>query len=288
MFCCKFKPIFLSLLLFLLFSCANGSFTPSTSTDTRFIFPAPTGKYFVGTSSEYYVDKGRSRRPIMVQFWYPAVMKNKASQYVTNTLYAPEIMELFAEDLKKKGVQNTEALKRIAIHSANDMIPSMEVLGKKYPVILFSHGYGMHRRANTANCEELASHGYVVIGIDHTNRAKLVVMPDGTRFSLPPSARIEQVQKDYSQDVKFVLDQINSLQDNIGASASNSKLIQRINSILDLNHIGIFGHSRGGQTILHMLDADDRLRAGVSLDGLPSSKSEAKKFKKPFIKNPLC
>jgi hypothetical protein len=37
-----------------------------------------------------------------------------------------------------------------------------------YPVILFSHGWNGFNAQNTSQALELASHGYIVIGIQHT------------------------------------------------------------------------------------------------------------------------
>ncbi|MFD4182221.1 hypothetical protein ACFWPB_14060, partial [Rhodococcus sp. NPDC058514] len=51
--------------------------------------------------------------------------------------------------------------------------------GRSLPVVLFSPGFYMPRTLSTGTAEHLASHGYVVISIDHTGDALATVFPDG-------------------------------------------------------------------------------------------------------------
>ncbi|MBN2246460.1 MAG: hypothetical protein JW755_11520 [Candidatus Aminicenantes bacterium] len=50
---------------------------------------------------------------------------------------------------------------------------------KKYPVLIFSHGWGEHYSQNTILMEELASHGYIVFSIAHHYECKFSSYPDG-------------------------------------------------------------------------------------------------------------
>ena len=45
-------------------------------------------------------------------------------------------------------------------------------------MLLFSHGFSGLRMQNTAQFEELASHGYVVASVDHTYDSVITIMPD--------------------------------------------------------------------------------------------------------------
>ena len=75
-------------------------------------------------------------------------------------------------------------------------------------------------------------------------------------------------------DVQFVLNQI----------TKNHKIHQsQFYSKLDLDHIGMFGHSLGGSTAIQCCRRDERLRAGCSLDGYLRGPEFAKTFKKPFM-----
>ena len=48
-----------------------------------------------------------------------------------------------------------------------------------YPLVIFSHGLGGNRTQNTIIIEELASHGYVVIAIEHAYDANVSIFNNG-------------------------------------------------------------------------------------------------------------
>ena len=51
-----------------------------------------------------------------------------------------------------------------------------------FPIVLYSPGGDLHRRDNTDKAEELASHGYIVVGID-APETPLSVFPEIGRAS---------------------------------------------------------------------------------------------------------
>ncbi|MBK8249705.1 MAG: hypothetical protein IPK85_20235 [Gemmatimonadetes bacterium] len=58
----------------------------------------------------------------------------------------------------------------------------------RWPVMLFSHGFGVgYESQNTLQMEELASHGYVVVSIDHPYEAGVVVFPNGAVIRMAPA-----------------------------------------------------------------------------------------------------
>ena len=71
---------------------------------------------------------------------------------------------------------------------------------RSLPVVLFSPGFDVPRTLYTiAAAEDLASRGYVVIGMDHTGEALATVFPDG-RLSSPSHGRIDS--DPYSADTQ--------------------------------------------------------------------------------------
>src|SRR5205814_8313318 len=70
----------------------------------------------------------------------------------------------------------TDRVPRFVAHS----LPSAKASSDhaNYPVIIYSHGLGGHRAQNNAQCENLASHGYIVVSPDHAD-AYGTVFPDG-------------------------------------------------------------------------------------------------------------
>ena len=118
------------------------------------------------------------------------------------------------------------------------------------PLIVFSHYSGGHRRTATYLCTHLASHGYVVAAMDHSE----VIAPELTRRAgetpFERAARLDEIIASRVPDVRFLLDHLLS-----GA----------IDIELDPARIGLVGHSFGGWTVLAVPEDDARVRAVVAL-----------------------
>ena len=158
-----------------------------------------------------------------------------------------------------------------------------------FPVVLFSHGGGGGTRdSNTVHCEELASHGYVVVGISHTYQSGVVEFPDGrivdstkNHFDSEHKNFIERrkitdeiTSEIWVNDVRFMLDQLTKL-----TTSENSNFFQRI----DVAHVGMFGQSMGGSTAVQACRHDQRIKACVDLDGSLFGADVTKSFDKPFM-----
>jgi platelet-activating factor acetylhydrolase len=55
----------------------------------------------------------------------------------------------------------------------------------KFPVVAFSHGVGGHRSMYSALCTYLASHGFVVAAVEHTDGLSSAAKPAGKRCCCP-------------------------------------------------------------------------------------------------------
>lgn len=257
-----------------------------TSKPLVFMFPKPTGPYAVGTTSFHWIDKGRREihskdpddyRELMVQVWYPA----EGPKDLPVTLYASETVTMWKNMLGKEATPNVVAslvgLDKIYTHAVVGL--PFSTIKQKYPVVIFSHGFGCTRNNNTAHCENLASHGYVVVGIDHTYSCEITRFPDGRQvemaikdYSLPE--KIER-RKECVADVCFVLDQLEKFNRCDSGSLLESKL--------DLDNVGMFGHSLGGIVTIQMCRCDSRIKSGISLDGPLFKLDETESFGKPFM-----
>jgi predicted dienelactone hydrolase len=229
-----------------------------------FGFPRPTGPYAIGTQTYHWVDATRpdiftadpdDRRELVVQVWYPAVDEPSAPRapYVADgRALAPlaRLMELpgstfgYFDQVRTNAVAGAPAAREDA----------------RYPVLLFSHGRGGYRQHNTAQVEELVSHGYVVAAIDHPHAAAGVVFPDGRRVDLDPRmldrAFIDRVIPFLAQDAVFTLDRLADL------DRSHDILAGR----LDLDHVGMFGVSLGGAVAGETCKIEPRLGACLPID----------------------
>ncbi|GGH10534.1 hypothetical protein GCM10008013_02000 [Paenibacillus segetis] len=151
-----------------------------------------------------------------------------------------------------------------------------------YPIILLNHGMGTSRLLHASQAESLASHGYVVVAIDHTYNSAATVFPDGhvTRFNTDlmdtDQNTSNNVQLDtWIQDVEFVLKQIRQLNTGLPTSRFTGKL--------DMNNIGIMGHSFGGATAFKAYYTIPELKAGINMDGSLFNLDTSHEITKPFM-----
>lgn len=127
------------------------------------------------------------------------------------------------------------------------------------PVLVYSPGGGDSRTLGTTLAEDLASHGRIVVLVDHPGDASQVELPSGMRWTVlrgnPDPATFRTMIDTRVADIRFVLDRLGSLPLAPGMP------------VMDLRRIGVYGHSAGGTAAVHALATDDRLAAGVNLEG---------------------
>ena len=217
--------------------------------------PQPTGPYAVGTFSRLLTDPSRTNtdrrtnHQFMVTFWYPAV----ARAGVLPTSYVD--WQLAQTTWPLYGGFRV-LLPRFFSHSLSNAPLATDQI--RYPVVLYSPSLNSHRKENIDKTEELASQGYIVVGLDHLDTF-LSVFPDGTAVTgrgLNNTTELAGI-RDRAQDERFVLDELARLNE------SDPLLRGR----LDLEKIGAFGWSLGGATAAEFCRVDPRCRAGVNMDG---------------------
>jgi pimeloyl-ACP methyl ester carboxylesterase len=218
-------------------------------------FPVLTGDYAVGRSVYRWTDENRDetyteaeddQRELEVWAWYPAQPAEDAqpAPYITEGMSA-----LFAQLF---------AIDSTIVHSYAYADAPVSDGAETYPVLIFSHGNGSNSAFYATLLEEIVSHGYIIFGVDHTYNTLLTTMADGTVTLGNPEAQ-DQSPDDFEvrlADVSFVIDQLEKL--NTGDDPLAGKL--------DLEHLGIFGHSFGGATAAEACRADDRCKAAAVLD----------------------
>ncbi|MEY9978529.1 alpha/beta hydrolase family protein [Lysinibacillus sp. RC79] len=145
-----------------------------------------------------------------------------------------------------------------------------------YPLLVFSHGaYGI-KTSNRSTYTELASHGYVVVSIDHPYHSFYTRSEDGTVAMINSDFRnefentnkgvysneeryniIQKWMKLRTDDMNFVIDTILTK-----AKSDNDPIYQHINT----EKIGVFGHSMGGAASVWLGRARDDVSAVVNID----------------------
>ena len=191
----------------------------------------------------------------MASVWYPA---RHASRY-------PRAQWMLAAPLRALLTAN-EFDPDIAVTPLTAAREGAPVLctGERRPVIVFSHGAHDHRSDTTIVVQELASHGYVVVTVDHTYDA-FSEFPDG-RLTVP-LFDYPLYPADFAQDIRFVLDRIEDLAAGRNPDAERRPLPLGLGGALDPHRIGMFGWSKGATAIALVMGDDRRVRAGLSFDG---------------------
>lgn len=232
----------------------------SAATDLTLRLPAPTGRWPVGTTTRALVDSqrldpwnGAPTREIALTVFYPATVV-RGHQRAPHL--APAAAEVFKgldagvlhPELPTSGVNWAATL----THSYVDAPP----LPGRRPTLLYSPGGADPRTIGTSVAEELASHGYVVLTLDHPGEASEVVFPDGRlrTIEIGPDVQTDPVRSRLMMDtrfgdLRFVLDHLPDLHQSI-----------------DLRRVGVYGHSAGGATAAVSLE-HPQVRAAANLEG---------------------
>lgn len=233
--------------------------------------PEPTGEHLIGTTVFEINDQDRDElysdelsRRFMIQLWYPAEVIEGYEQAVWLEGGRP-----LASALAKDNFLPSFALNHATSILSNSYYDApILVQSDKYPVVIISHGWRGFRTLHTDFAEELASHGYIVISIDHSYGSVATVFNSGVAYlnldALESRETNDDFQGDsnalvstYSGDIISTIDFLEEL---------NGNEYSRFLNILDLESIGLVGHSTGGGAGVLTTLTDDRVDAVFGLD----------------------
>ncbi|MHA1647043.1 MAG: alpha/beta hydrolase family protein [Promethearchaeota archaeon] len=205
------------------------------STDQAKYNPFNRGPFPVGVLTQNFHDPKRNRT-LPTEIWFPATndFKNKD----------------FDEATKDKYVMGD-------ISSSQNAVRDADIREGVYPLIVFSHGYGNHRRLTSHLCTHLASHGYIVAAPDHLGNTFLDLLNYKSLVQKGTPPNIEELSKQIfinrPSDIKFIIDCMTSAKVEIPLK------------MIDVNSIGVAGYSYGGWTILMVASSDLRISAALPI-----------------------
>jgi dienelactone hydrolase len=192
------------------------------------------GSRHVATTSFVVTDAARART-LTVQAWFPT----EAAE--TDT----PIEMLEADPLRSQYMGLLTAAPSCPSRTLHVALDGTAAAGP-FPVVLFSHCHNCTRLSNATTAIRLASHGFVVLAVDHADNTLWDHLA-GHDASLD-TAFLEV----RAGDVRFVLDQLAA-----GATP--------VSAIADLAHVGVFGHSFGAVTTGRVAQLDSRVAAAAAL-----------------------
>ncbi len=233
--------------------------------------PMPTGDYQIGNQYfivedndrlELYTDDPNDTRRFAFNVWFPTddtqdknLSRWIGNQYITRGL------------AKSVGLPSFSLDHLVDIKSNSYSWTTISNQEEKYPVVIISHGWGGFMSLHTDIAEEFASRGYVVISIDHTYGSVATTFIDETVYqnkdALPSRDepnfldKATQLVNTYAKDVSKTIDFLEE---------KNEAETGFFSGKLDLDYIGLIGHSTGGGADVAVALDDDRITALIGLD----------------------
>jgi len=119
----------------------------------------------------------------------------------------------------------------------------------RYPLVLYSHPSRFHRKAATFLCTHLASHGYVVAAMDHSESIVPQLKRPQKETAEQQAVRWKAAIDSRVPDIRLLLDRV---------------LNEQVTTV-ESDMVGIVGHSFGGWTALAAPEVEPPFRSGVAL-----------------------
>jgi CubicO group peptidase (beta-lactamase class C family)/predicted dienelactone hydrolase len=171
------------------------------------------GPYAVGVQDFVIEPTAEGERPIPASVWYPALNPDGQAESATYMLdFGNPNFPDFA----------------IGGRALRDAQP--DASGGPYPLVVYSHGLTLFRQISSYLAEHLASWGFVVIAGDHEDNWSGLAAGVPHNFVVRP--------KEITRQIDFA--------ETLGASDGE------LANLIDMEHVGVTGHSFGAETALLM------------------------------------
>jgi dienelactone hydrolase len=228
----------------------------------------PLGPYPVGVRTVQIDGDPKRGRGLQTEFWYPSTDAaldmdiTKFSDYLgLDTCQDPQAALAAANADNaiggyREGISVEELDDPSRTTWLTNAVRDAPVLddgsGKKWPLVIFSHGSGAYRASYSFWTEFLASHGFVVAACDHPGSARFTIV-DG-KILTPIKSRIKK-ETDRPLDLVQIIDGVQE-------GSASSDLFAKT----DANNVAITGMSFGGFTTAATLELlDPRVKAAVMM-----------------------
>jgi dienelactone hydrolase len=226
-------------------------------------FPEPSGNWKVGTSE--LVWHSPSHSGIIAKVWYPSSTEQEGhSPYIDHLDRTLSAITTALGPFSRLHL-NRFYLGRIQAPSSSNTTLALDQ--DSFPIVLLSPGLGGANFLNTFYALELASHGFVVIGVNHPEWSSGTLLVDGSQVGLNQfdfndaeraDALFAEITEQKANNLSAVLDEVLTL-----TTTPSSWLYQKI----DTNRIFAAGHSSGGAASFLACGTDPRITKSVNLDG---------------------
>ncbi|MGB4247646.1 MAG: dienelactone hydrolase [Pseudohongiellaceae bacterium] len=166
-------------------------------------------------------------RPLTVEVWYPAMLDLEQASRAGPAPTGNSVANTYTTETR-----NLEVIATLHGSAVRDAAPLASE--GSWPLVILSHGYPGNRYLMSHLGENLASKGYVVVSIDHT---------DSTYRNQQP---IASTLYNRAKDQRFVLQQM---------AAQSADTSSFLSGLVDADNTAIIGFSMGGYGLLNNLGA---------------------------------
>lgn len=216
-------------------------------------------KVFVLKDQSRLDPTSKETREILISVYYPSkTIRNKENYIALFEPCVPQAVDL----LSSMGVDK-EYLGKLDTRFYNNA--EINNTARNCPIIFISPAFGVVRDMYSYCVEYLVRCGYVIITIGATYESIFSIFPEG-RF-IKQSKDISEID---SLDIKYWKQLLKLRVEDIKFAISSIEEVlnseKDLRAIVDLNEMGIIGHSLGGAAAYEVLSRDGKVKAGVLLD----------------------
>jgi dienelactone hydrolase len=231
--------------------------------------PEPSGSSAVGTTPILLEDasrgsSGSTGRRIALRVWYPALASDAQ----------PARYFLDEREARVNATNNglpSDMFDRL--HGASRLDAAVDG-SERRPVLLMSTGWSAPIALYSGIAQELASHGYVVVGLGHPDGSGVVVYPDGTDSGFEPETTpsSDGAVEAWAEDVAFVARWIDAASAaprgaELASVIAPSRVGRDVLAAIDPDRVGAIGHSLGGAAAVRAAVMTPSIRASANIDG---------------------
>ncbi len=259
--------------------------------------------YFKGVYNEVITPDKDDKRELKLKVWYPADV-NK------------EPRDVYLDEAERSGLGVKYGLPKSTFSYLDQVetntFKEPPVVSGKFPTLVFSHGQYSNATAYYSILEQIASQGYIIVVINHTYESVATKFSEDQIVYFDKEFDARNINKEMrdlawsknqeflnadSQELKEVI--VKSLIDNYVASEITKRWSKDISAVvsyletlndskffrghIDLDKIGLLGHSQGGAAIVETLLDNDGIIAGVNLDGVQWGSVIHKTIEQPLL-----
>lgn len=186
------------------------------------------------------------RDGVQLEVWYPAT--DATGEAATEDV---DLRDLLSDEFfDRVGTVEVPPIVQRAVRDAD-----LRVTDEPFPVVVFSHGFGGWRAQSVDHAAHLASRGYVVVAADHPGRRFQDLLP--CLFDPP----LEGCNVFSGEDPG---------PEGLWAAAGWVGAAEFLRGAVDVDRMGLSGHSAGGGSVSHVANLDERFDAVLVLAAPPA------------------